>query len=1407
MRRFSRRSLPLRLAIAALAWAAASPQPATAQQVGQERLNANGDPVFDRNSARRRPGFSLFGNADRALSEVKTPSSYGFQLFNTGQLADARGLAYNDNDGPAIAAGAAFANHFRYLMLSWATPPSTRLKMIEAGGAAAAGLAQALGGGFNMRSHASTNGNDQQLATDGTLGAYHAGERSTLDRSCLDHGGGFFGAGNPLLATSDCPPTWGSLGWQGRKPVPLDVYLSEARANPADFGFDFWRFPVGEPDPAGKLERQFGSFQTYGFFNDYSRDDLCGTGTTRTYGRVIRPAPAGAACPDVPPTKPGYPLGLDVRVDAFAYGIPALQDIAFYQITVVNNSRNVYGVGIDYDSLYIGLLTGYFGSDQENMVYYWPELSTVFSSARCIQPNCNSPKTAAEFTIARLAPRTGGNEFGMIALTILKSPIGDLRNKLFTRPGSEFSGVAVPESIKDDTITFNHAHMCGFRACAGSIYTTGETFSDHMQRQFGIFSSTEVNVLGTRPITDPTLSGNNAQVLWHTFRSYDYPATPPIGPGPAQFPQTGGFNRWVPGATGAVGKWDWNDDGVQDTLFYDSCSSKAGGTTLQTSCAGLFSDTLPNKFANAYANVGSTLNVGPISFAAGDTTSFVIAVTAACCGRANSDSSAIMTKVMAAIGHYLNFYLGPEPLPVDTIAAVDVVGGNVGQASVTLRFTETAERARDPFLVDLALKTADPAPGTASERLLQLNPFLADTLLQLGLPFGVEDTSGITGVGNFDKLYIFKSCDGGNTFTANANCAPSPATGGPFAALGWQPYATLQRDPTTGDVPNQFTDPNVSGGNTYMYVVVGGTRGAELSLQTGSAVSPAVINGTDTVFVCTADCEIQTIAFAPALFNPLASSGPNVATVYVPTSLAAGGSRPIISVQTTRGPVPAERLIVTAAANRPVAGTYTVQFYDSVVVRTIDSLDVDARAKLGTRTAVLAYRGTTRDSLSSDALGGVGLSGGTTVSATSTSGTGFVRRTTVTRFTGLVAVVSRGTEAILVTSRIDANATPETFHSSTAFPGFTVAFAPAPARAFNATRGEVFIGPDGQLIAPLVTPFIRLNTASTTVAATGQGGLYTLTWTGKPFGPNEPFRLNLADPAATEAAITASLNARNVGTTGLVTPEAAAAVGATDLVPVRVPFTIRNESFNREVFVAMRRRASNTILLGTGQDTMTVRIPEDAWVPGDNLILLERIGTELRPTFTQVVLGCPAVGTRPSCNPLALNTPGATAFISTPVGTQQSFLYNPVLTTEQQFSFTVQPQRSGQELALACATTGGDATVCAEIRQSIKDVGVAPNPYVTFSGFNVGGTGLVRPLMFTGVPAQGTIRIYTVSGQFVQQIRWTPEQLNDTGDLLWDLRTREGNLVAGGLYLFMVTGQDANGRELGSHMGKFVIIR
>jgi hypothetical protein len=78
--------------------------------------------------------------------------------------------------------------------------------------------------------------------------------------------------------------------------------------------------------------------------------------------------------------------------------------------------------------------------------------------------------------------------------------------------------------------------------------------------------------------------------------------------------------------------------------------------------------------------------------------------------------------------------------------------------------------------------------------------------------------------------------------------------------------------------------------------------------------------------------------------------------------------------------------------------------------------------------------------------------------------------------------------------------------------------------------------------------------------------------------------------------------------------------------------------------------------------------------------------------------------------------------------------------------------------------------------------------------------------LFTHVPPRGRVRIYTVAGQFVQLLRWGPNDLNGQGDLRLYLLTREGNEFGAGLYLYVMEAMDEAGNSLGVKRGKFVII-
>ena len=98
---------------------------------------------------------------------------------------------------------------------------------------------------------------------------------------------------------------------------------------------------------------------------------------------------------------------------------------------------------------------------------------------------------------------------------------------------------------------------------------------------------------------------------------------------------------------------------------------------------------------------------------------------------------------------------------------------------------------------------------------------------------------------------------------------------------------------------------------------------------------------------------------------------------------------------------------------------------------------------------------------------------------------------------------------------------------------------------------------------------------------------------------------------------------------------------------------------------------------------------------------------------------------------------------------------------------------------------------------------VVPNPYVGAASFEperfaISGRG-ERRIEFRGLPANSTVRIYTVKGELVQTLRH--DGSND-GYVAWNLRTKDNMDVAPGLYIFHV-----DGNQVGTYVGKFAIIK
>jgi hypothetical protein len=106
--------------------------------------------------------------------------------------------------------------------------------------------------------------------------------------------------------------------------------------------------------------------------------------------------------------------------------------------------------------------------------------------------------------------------------------------------------------------------------------------------------------------------------------------------------------------------------------------------------------------------------------------------------------------------------------------------------------------------------------------------------------------------------------------------------------------------------------------------------------------------------------------------------------------------------------------------------------------------------------------------------------------------------------------------------------------------------------------------------------------------------------------------------------------------------------------------------------------------------------------------------------------------------------------------------------------------------------SGGSNELAAAVLDSIA---VVPNPFIAANEITR-GEGRQR-ILFTKLPPQATIRIYTISGNLVRIL----EHGDGSGTEEWDVRTRFDLLVASGNYYYHVTTPDGR-----THLGRFAVI-
>ena len=109
------------------------------------------------------------------------------------------------------------------------------------------------------------------------------------------------------------------------------------------------------------------------------------------------------------------------------------------------------------------------------------------------------------------------------------------------------------------------------------------------------------------------------------------------------------------------------------------------------------------------------------------------------------------------------------------------------------------------------------------------------------------------------------------------------------------------------------------------------------------------------------------------------------------------------------------------------------------------------------------------------------------------------------------------------------------------------------------------------------------------------------------------------------------------------------------------------------------------------------------------------------------------------------------------------------------------------------------------LKRTMDRIKVVPNPYVATNAMEpaVANSALNqrRRLLFTHIPARCEIKIFTVSGVLVDELY--VNNTADNGTAHWDMQTKEGLEIAGGMYLYHIK-STATGEEV---TGKFAVIK
>jgi len=107
-------------------------------------------------------------------------------------------------------------------------------------------------------------------------------------------------------------------------------------------------------------------------------------------------------------------------------------------------------------------------------------------------------------------------------------------------------------------------------------------------------------------------------------------------------------------------------------------------------------------------------------------------------------------------------------------------------------------------------------------------------------------------------------------------------------------------------------------------------------------------------------------------------------------------------------------------------------------------------------------------------------------------------------------------------------------------------------------------------------------------------------------------------------------------------------------------------------------------------------------------------------------------------------------------------------------------------------------------KEEMNDITVVPNPYVVTARWEpkhiyVSGRG-PRKLDFINLPQECTIKIFTLSGYLVDEIKHTSQY--EYGTYSWDMLSKDGLEIAYGLYIYHI-----DAPRIGEKTGKFAVIK